>query len=117
MGTPARQTTRASPYLCRNPPLREISPGPPSSSPPADTYRFGPTTTAATGSSGIEGQTRRANTRGKHQGQTLMSDSANIRSRNAGRGARLGESGMGLLELIIAMTVLTIGMPVSYTHL
>jgi Tfp pilus assembly protein PilV len=39
-----------------------------------------------------------------------MSDSGNIRSRKAGRKARLGESGLGLLELIIAMTVLTIGM-------
>ena len=39
-----------------------------------------------------------------------MSDSANIRSRNARHGAGRGESGMGLLELMIAMTVLTVGM-------
>jgi Tfp pilus assembly protein PilV len=39
-----------------------------------------------------------------------MSDKANIGARNARRGARLGESGMGLLELMIAMTVLTVGM-------
>jgi Tfp pilus assembly protein PilV len=39
-----------------------------------------------------------------------MSDSANIRSKKGRPGARLGESGMGLLELVIAMTVLTVGM-------
>jgi Tfp pilus assembly protein PilV len=39
-----------------------------------------------------------------------MSDSGNIRSRNARHGAAREERGMGLLELIIAMTVLTVGM-------
>jgi Tfp pilus assembly protein PilV len=39
-----------------------------------------------------------------------MSDFGNIRSGNARHAARHGESGMGLLELAIAMTVLTVGM-------
>lgn len=39
-----------------------------------------------------------------------MSELTNIQSRGARQGKRLGERGMGLLELIIAMTVLTIGM-------
>ena len=39
-----------------------------------------------------------------------MSDFGNIRSGDARRAARHGESGMGLLELAIAMTVLTVGM-------
>jgi len=39
-----------------------------------------------------------------------MSDSTNIRSRNARRQARLGQRGVGLLELMIAMSVLTVGM-------
>ena len=39
-----------------------------------------------------------------------MSDSANIRSGNARRRARLGQRGVGLIELMIAMSVLTIGL-------
>ena len=39
-----------------------------------------------------------------------MSDSANIRSRNARRRARRGQGGVGLIELMIAMAVLTVGM-------
>jgi Tfp pilus assembly protein PilV len=39
-----------------------------------------------------------------------MSESPNILSRSARHRARRGESGMGLLELMIAMTVLTVGM-------
>jgi type II secretory pathway pseudopilin PulG len=39
-----------------------------------------------------------------------MSESPNIRSRSARHRARRGASGMGLLELMIAMTVLTVGM-------
>ena len=39
-----------------------------------------------------------------------MSESANIQSNSARHGARRGESGMGLLELMIAMAVLTVGM-------
>jgi len=39
-----------------------------------------------------------------------MSDSANIRSRIARRRAGLGQSGVGLLEMMIALTVLTVGM-------
>lgn len=39
-----------------------------------------------------------------------MSDAANIRSRNARRRGRLGQGGVGLLELMIAMSVLTVGM-------
>lgn len=39
-----------------------------------------------------------------------MSESPNHRSASARHRARLGESGMSLLELMIAMTVLTVGM-------
>ena len=39
-----------------------------------------------------------------------MSESANIQSTIGRHGAGRGESGMGLLELMIAMTVLTVGM-------
>jgi hypothetical protein len=39
-----------------------------------------------------------------------MSESASIQSNSARHGARPGESGMGLLELMIAMAVLTVGM-------
>src|SRR5260370_38744571 len=39
-----------------------------------------------------------------------MSESPNIRTRSARHRARLGERGMSLLELVIAMTVLTVGM-------
>jgi Tfp pilus assembly protein PilV len=39
-----------------------------------------------------------------------MSESTNIRSGSARQRTRLGESGISLLELMIAMTVLTIGM-------
>src|SRR5260370_33307406 len=39
-----------------------------------------------------------------------MSESPNIRTRSARHRARLGERGMSLLELVIAMVVLTVGM-------
>lgn len=39
-----------------------------------------------------------------------MSESPNIQSKTGRHGAGRGESGMGLLELMIAMTVLTVGM-------
>src|SRR6266478_3860373 len=98
---PAHIPVRASWCFCRNLPLLEILIGLRSPSPRADTFRFGPATAVAIGYNGTEEPTR---------GTNKMSESPNIRSRSARHRARLGERGMSLLELVIAMAVLTIGM-------
>src|SRR5260370_4080837 len=62
----------------------------------ADACRFGPPTAMAIGYNETEGP--------------RMSESPKIRSGRARYRARLGERGMSLSELLIAMTVLTVGM-------
>src|SRR5260370_19171501 len=62
----------------------------------ADACRSGPPTAQAIGYNETEGP--------------RMSESAKIRSRRARYRARRGERGISLIELLIAMTVLTVGM-------